>query len=44
MAREDGGDGGPEEPVWFVRVLLLLFFAAFAAILALELRDVLRGL
>ena len=39
-----GGDRGPEEPVWFVRVLLLLFFAAFAAFVAMELLDVLANL
>ena len=38
------GEDGPQEPVWFVRVVLLLFFAAFAAFVALEVRDVLRAL
>ncbi len=40
----EGGREGPREPVWFVRAVLLLFFAAFAAYVALQVRDVLRFL
>ncbi len=33
---------GAEEPIWFVRAVLLLFFAAFAGYVAIQLRDVWR--
>lgn len=32
------------EPVWLVRIVILLFFAAFAVFLAREVRSVVEGL
>jgi hypothetical protein len=42
--KEPAATAAPEEPVWLVRVVLLLFMAAFSAFLAWEGRNVLRAL
>jgi hypothetical protein len=47
MARQDGDDGAGgrlHEPVWLVRIVLVLFLAGFAAFLAREVSNLLDAL
>ena len=48
MARGPGGDGGGQgglhEPVWLVRIVLVLFLVGFAAFLAREVANFVQSL
>lgn len=40
---EDGGDDRIDEPVWLVRIVLLLFLVGFAAFLAREMERIVEA-